>query len=67
MLLRRIPEGQALIGTEDELGIKGSSAKIALARLKKAGLLSKNYYVTVKTTDDTRTVYLVHSAKPIEE
>jgi Mn-dependent DtxR family transcriptional regulator len=67
MLLRRIPEGQALTGTEDELGIKASSAKIALARLKKAGLLGKNYYVTVKTTEGTRTVYFVHSAKPIEE
>lgn len=63
-LLQNLPEKQAIEGLEDELGIKGSSMKIMVARFKKSGLLTGNYYVTQRTdADGKRIVYVVHSSK----
>jgi len=62
-ILRSIPEGKALVATEDELGVKSSSVKFMVDRLKKAGLLKGNYYTTRRTVEDVITVFVVHSAK----
>ena len=66
-LAKEIPKGQALIGTEKQFGIRSSSMKLMIARLKKEGLLSNDYHVIQRTQDDTVTIYIVHSTKTPEE
>ena len=66
-LTKQIPKGRALVGTEEQFGIKTSSMKLMIARLKKEGLLSNDYQVIQRTQGDTVTIYIVHSAKTPKE
>lgn len=66
-LAKEIPKGQALVGTEEQFGVRSSSMKLMIARLKKAGLLSNDYHVTQRTQDETVTIYIVHSTKTPKE
>lgn len=66
-LLKKIPEGQAMVTSPKELGVSGSSIKIMVARLRRTGQLSSNYYVTQRTMGDKTTIYIVHSAKGTEK
>jgi len=66
-LAKEIPKGQALVGTEKQFGIRSSSMKLMIARLKKEGLLSNDYHVIQRTQDDTVTIYIIHSAKTHKE
>jgi hypothetical protein len=66
-LVKGIPKGQALSGTEREFGVSADSVKAAFLRLKKIGLLSNDYHVTQRTRNGAVTIYIVHSAKTTEE
>jgi hypothetical protein len=66
-LAKEIPKGRALVGTEKQFGIRSSSMKLMIARLKKEGLLSNDYHVIQRTQGDTVTIYIVHSAKTPKE
>jgi hypothetical protein len=65
-VLQELPKGKVMSGTEQELGLRGSSVKIMVARFKKEGLLTGNYYVTSRARNGTREVFIVNSAKEQE-
>ncbi len=60
---RKIPEGQALVTTEAELGVRASSIRDMLAILQKRGKLGKHYYITERTKGKEMTLYIANSAK----
>lgn len=64
---QKIPIGKAWALTEEEAGVKASSIKIMVARLKKLGLLSNNYKVAQRTVKGKVTVYVINSIQGIEE
>jgi hypothetical protein len=64
---QKIPRGRAWALTEEEAGVKASSIKIMVARLKKLGLLSPHYKVAQRTIKDKLTVYVINSIKDTEE
>ena len=64
---QKIPKGKAWILTEEEAGVKASSIKIMVARLKKLGLLSNNYKVVQRTVKGKITIYVINSAEGTRE
>lgn len=64
----QIPEGKALVATEKELGVTGTSVKAMVARLIQRKQLPSTFYVSQRTGDDNKvTLYIVHAAKKAEK
>ncbi|MCP8309178.1 MAG: hypothetical protein H3Z54_10890 [archaeon] len=62
-LFRSIPKGQALVLSEDEIGVQASTVKTTVARFKKLGDLPSGYRVVQRTMGNKVMVYVINSAK----
>lgn len=65
-ILLKIPKGQAWVITEEEAGVKATSIKTMVNRLKEMGELPKNYKAIQRTIRGKVTVYIINSAKETE-
>lgn len=65
-LLKAIPEGQALVTTEADLGVKVGTVVSKVIDYQKRGWIPKGYHVRQKKHGDTRDIYILHES-PEEE
>lgn len=63
----KIPKGKAWVVTEEEAGVKATSIKTIVNRLKDIGELSKNYKAIQRTIKGKITVYVINSAEGTEK
>lgn len=65
--LLTIPNGKAWVITEEEAGVKATSIKTMVNRLKDVGQLPKNYKAIQRTVRGKVTVYVINSIEGTEE
>ena len=59
---KSIPEGQALITTEEEIGVKVGTLVSKVIDYQKKGWIPKGYRIRQKRHGDTRDVFILHEA-----
>jgi DNA-binding MarR family transcriptional regulator len=66
LFLKKIPKGQALATTREELGVTASSVKTTIDRLINKGQISPTYFVRQhKSKDGADKIYIVNSTHTI--
>lgn len=64
----KIPKGKAWVVTEEEAGVKATSIKTMVNRLKAIGELPSSYKAIQRTRKDGKvTIYVINSAEGTEE
>jgi len=67
-LLKKIPKGKVWVITEEEAGVKATSIKTMVNRLKAIGELPDSYKAIQRTGKGGKvTIYIINSAKGTEE
>lgn len=66
-ILLNIPAGKAWVITEEEAGVKATSIKTMVNRLKDIGQLPKNYKAIQRTVRGKVTVYIINSTEGMEK
>ena len=61
--LLKIPPGKAWVLTEEEAGVKATSVRMMVDRLKKIGQLPNHYKTMQRTIKGKITVYIINSAE----
>ncbi len=61
-LFKSIPEGNALVSTEKELGIKVATLKGKVPEYMKRGWIPKGYRIRQRKHGDTIDIFIIHEA-----
>jgi hypothetical protein len=61
-IFRSIPPGQALVTTEEEIGVKVGTLVSKVIDYQKKGWISKGYRIRQKRRGETRDVFILHEA-----
>jgi hypothetical protein len=65
--LLKIPPGKAWVLTEEEAGVRATSVRMMVDRLKKMGQLPKNYKTMQRTVRGKMTIYIINSPEGTAE
>jgi hypothetical protein len=65
--LLKIPPGKAWVLTEEEAGVRATSVRMMVDRLKKMGQLPKNYKTMQRTVRGKMTIYIINSPEGTSE
>ena len=63
--LNKIPKGQALKTTREELGVTASSLKTTIDRLIERGQIPPYFYVRQHKSRGKEIIYIVHSTRKV--